>query len=142
MRHLRTSAVTRENGYVVICMRHYPRNFPKTLRDEYQPLLAPDAILFEEWKKAADTFGHDPAFAQVNYEKRFALGPEAQGELARLAELSRERNVYLVCQCAVGERCHRELLLLAARSLFEAEIGHVYHSYPDFEKRLPELGKS
>jgi uncharacterized protein (DUF488 family) len=75
----------------------------------------------------------------VDYEARYQLGPDAFNELQRLAKLSEEKVVYLVCQCSTGERCHREMLLLAARELLGAKVGNIYHSYPTFQARLPEI---
>jgi uncharacterized protein YeaO (DUF488 family) len=139
---LRTGAISREDAHIAVCMCFYPRNLPKTLRDEYRPELAPDRALFKEWQAAEKKVGHNEAFTKANYVQRFPLGEEALAELERLSKLSRKKKVYLLCQCAVGERCHRELLLLTAQALFGAKIGNVYHSYPGFEERLTKLAKA
>jgi hypothetical protein len=44
-----------------------------------------------------------------------------------------------VCQCDLGQRCHRELLLLTAREAFGATVRRIHHDYPRFQARLPEL---
>jgi uncharacterized protein YeaO (DUF488 family) len=118
---LRSGRVTRRDGHVVIVMRHYPRGLPRELRDEYVRALAPDEVLFREFKARARALGdHERAFADVDYERRFRLGAAGLRELERLSELSRTRDVYLVCQCRVGDSCHRELLLRLARERFAA----------------------
>lgn len=139
---LRTGAIKRDTSHIALCMAIHPRNLPGSLRDEYQSCLAPDRELFDDFKEKQKKIGHNQAFAAVNYEERFQLGPEAMEELKRLAALSQEKVVYLVCQCSVGERCHRELLLLTAKELLGAKVGNIYHSYPAFEARLPEIGQA
>lgn len=136
---IRSGALSRRDGYLAIAMCFYPRGLLKELRDEYVRGLAPDPVLFKDWQKHEKSHGHDAAFARSSYEDRFTLSDEALAALRRLAELSRERDVYLVCQCEVGERCHREILLLQARRDFGAETGEVYHEYPRYFAR-PEVG--
>jgi hypothetical protein len=136
---LRTGAIKRDTAYIAICMCLHPRNLPGSLRDEYQSCLAPDRELFDDFKEKQKKLGHNQAFAAVDYEARYQLGPDAFNELQRLAKLSEEKVVYLVCQCSTGERCHREMLLLAARELLGAKVGNIYHSYPTFQARLPEI---
>lgn len=136
---LRTGAIKRETSHIAICMCLHPRNLPASLRDEYQSCLAPDRELFDDFKEKQKKIGHNQAFAAVNYEARYQLGPDALKELERLVKLSEEKVVYLVCQCSTGERCHREILLLAAKELLGAKIGNIYHSYPVFQARLPEI---
>jgi uncharacterized protein YeaO (DUF488 family) len=129
---IRKGEITRDDGYVVITMRFYPRGLRKELRDEYRGELAPEKGLFKEFKRHQAAEGHDEAFRLSRYERRFALGPDALAHLKRLSELARKTDVFLVCQCAVGERCHRELLLLMARKRFNAPVDRVFHRYPDF----------
>jgi hypothetical protein len=136
---LRTGAIKRESAHIAICMALHPRNLPGNLRDEYQSCLAPDRELFDDFKGQEKKIGHDKAFAAVNYEARFQMGADALEELKRLAKLSEEKVVYLVCQCSTGERCHRELLLLTAKELFGTKVGNIYHSYPIYQARLPEI---
>src|SRR5687767_7745897 len=97
-------------GYIVIGMCFYPRGVSKEWRHEYRADLAPDRELFREWKNFEKTSGHDAAFRLTNYETRFTLKSEALVHLDCLCE--REEDVYLICQCQVGERCHREMLML------------------------------
>src|SRR3989338_317626 len=118
--------VTRANGYIVIAMCFYPRGLKKELRDEYLSSLAPDKALFKDWQEFAKRYGHEAAFV----------------ELERLTVLSRQKDVYLVCQCSEGERCHREMLLLAAKKAFGAEIAPVSQEYPRFLARLQPRGPS
>lgn len=134
-KQIRTGEVGRRHGHIAIAMCFYPRGLRKELRDEYRRNLAPDVKLFKEWQIHEKKSGHDEAFRLSRYEKRFTLSPEAMSDLERLSALSREKDVYVVCQCAVGERCHREILLLLAKKKFRAPISKVFHEYPDFFAR-------
>lgn len=133
---LRSGKLSRKDGYIVVAMAFYPRGMEKTLRDEYQAALAPDRELFREWKGYEEKFGHDEAFVRSNYEARFKLDYEAMYKLRRIVERAANQDVYLVCQCAPGERCHREMLLLAAQKKLGAKTGPIHHAYPVFEARL------
>jgi uncharacterized protein YeaO (DUF488 family) len=118
-------------------MRFYPRGIARELRDEYLRSLSPDETLFREFKTRQRALrDHTRAFQEVEYERRFSLGEEGLRDLARLAELSRERDVYLICQCEVGEVCHRELLLLITRERLGVPTDRVLHRYLVFEARI------
>lgn len=136
---LRKGNLSRRDGYIVVAMAYYPRGLPVTVRDEYRPDLAPTRELFKDWQAHAKDAGHDEAFALCDYENRFVLGPDALLHLKDLAALSRTREVYLVCQCDLGQRCHRELLLWTAREAFGAQVRRIYHEYPVFQARIPGL---
>jgi uncharacterized protein YeaO (DUF488 family) len=127
---LRSGELTRAQGYIVVCMAFYPRGLKKDLLDEYRTHLAPDKELFKDWKNFEQQFGHDEAFKRSNYEARFTLNPEAMESLRRLTDKSRKQDVYLLCQCEPGQRCHREILLLIARDKLGADIGPVHNAYP------------
>ena len=134
---LLTGRVSKGNGYIVITMRRYPRFVRRELRDEYISQMAPDWKLFEDWlliKRA--TKEHEAAFRRSHYESRFTISPEGLEHLHRLSSLSRREDVYLVCQCKVGQRCHRELLILLAREWFHAEVEGPYNDYSLFQKRI------
>jgi len=133
---LRDGEISRAQGYMVVCMAFYPRGLKKELMDEYRTHLAPDRELFAEWKEYEKKFGHEEAFKKSNYEARFALPPDALESLRRLTDISRKQDVYLICQCQIGERCHREILALIARDKYRAEIAPLHNEYPVFEARL------
>ena len=137
---LKTGALARATSYIVITMCHYPRGIRKELIDEYVKDLAPDAALLKDFliEKKRREGNHNAAFASVNYEQRFKLEAEGIAELRRLAALSGERDVTLVCQCAPDQRCHRELLLILARQWYGARTELRRFSYPLFERRVPE----
>lgn len=130
--------LTREQGHIVVCMRHYPRYLKKELRDEYHHELAPDEKLFEEFQAMKKKLGgdHNAAFRLVRYEDRFRLSDEASAELRRLSELSQTKDVYLACMCGPGERCHRDLLLIYAQHCFGAPAAKPRFPYPAFERRI------
>ena len=133
---IRAGQIRRPEHYVAVCMAHYPRGLKKELMDEYRVNLAPDRQLFSEWKDFEEKFGHEEAFVRSNYENRFIISPQGFESLRRLLDVSHKKDVYLVCQCEVGERCHREMVLLAAQHVLAAKIGPIHKSYPDFESRL------
>jgi uncharacterized protein YeaO (DUF488 family) len=128
--------ITRRDGYIVIAMRFYPRGLRKALRNEYISDLAPSRSLFNKWRKLRERYSHSEAIKEAEYEKKFSLTPNGLTQLKRLSELSKKRDVFLVCQCPLGERCHRELLLIAAHELFGAKVGRVYNKYSKYVRRL------
>lgn len=139
---VRKQELTKNDGYLVIAMRFYPRGLKKELWDEYRSELAPQAELFKEWKEFEAEFGHEAAFEKSDYESRFELSRRSLAYLEELSKMSQEKNVYLICQCDLGERCHREMLLLMAQKLFHAQTDSLSHSYPVFEKRIDEMKRA
>ena len=132
--------VSRETSYIVITMRRYPRFVNRLLRDEYLTCMSPDWPLFEDWLAAKRKFNdHDGAFAKAKFEERFDVNDEGLEHLARLCAMAADRDVYLVCQCHTGHRCHREFLLIMAKRLFKANVEKPRNAYPIFEKRMPDF---
>lgn len=136
---LRRGELTKADGYLVIAMAFYPRGLKKDLWDEYRSDLAPGRDLFKDWKEVESHDGHDAAFQKTDYEGRFQVGRRALEHLESLAKLSRTQDVYLICQCEMGERCHREILLLLAQQAFQAPVSPVFHSYEKFMSRVEEV---
>jgi uncharacterized protein YeaO (DUF488 family) len=123
-------------------MRYYPRFLRKELRDEFICDLAPAKELLTDFNAAQKQLGdHNSSFAEVDYEQRVMFSPDALAHLERLAELSARKDVYLLCICEHGARCHREMLMLLAQKLYGCKIGEVFHKYPTFAKRIPELAR-
>src|SRR5438046_1340610 len=114
---LKSGALTKANGYIVVPMCHYPRGLARKSIDEYVKALAPEKKLLDDFHAERERLGgnHNAAFLSCDYQRRFTLSSEGISALERLAELSRTRDVFLVCQCALDQRCHRELLLIMAR---------------------------
>lgn len=138
---VKAGLIKRPHDYVVVTMRYYPRFFKKELRDEFICVLAPVKELLKDFNDAQKRLkDHNGSFAEVDYENRFDLSKEGMDHLKRLAVLSKQTDVYLICICASKERCHREMLLLLAKERFRCKIDKVYHSYPDFEKRIEKIG--
>ncbi|MCM2323604.1 MAG: DUF488 domain-containing protein [Oligoflexia bacterium] len=124
---------------VVVTMRRWPRQLRRALRDEYVSTLSPDIRLLDDFLALRRQLGdHDLAFDRARYERRFELTDEGIRELQRLSDLSRKKDVYLVCQCGSGHKCHRELLLILAREWFGAPAEKPAQRYPIFEKRARE----
>lgn len=136
---IKQSEIPRKNSHIVIVMCFYPRGIKKELSDEYRKELAPDRPLFQDWKTFERGHGHDEAFRLANYEKRFTPSPTALFHLKEYSDMSTSKDVYFVCQCALGERCHREMLLLTAQKRFGTKIDRVFHAYQEYEKRIPTL---
>lgn len=132
---IRSGEVNREQGMVVIAMCRYPRALRRELRDSYESALGPSRELLADFLAQQTKHGHERGFAACHYQERFTLTEGAHARLGELAEQSRKRDVFLVCQCTVGERCHRELLLLLAGRDFRAKVGKVFHAYPTFLRR-------
>jgi uncharacterized protein YeaO (DUF488 family) len=126
------------NRYVVITMRRYPRFVNRAYRDEYVSEMSPDWPLFEDWLSAKRRHGdHNGAFEKSGFEERFSISEAGLEHLARLVDLSLKKDVYFVCSCKTGQRCHRELVLMIARKLFKnADVEKPLNSYPIFAKRL------
>ncbi len=133
---IRSGALTRENGYIVISMCFYPRGLKKELKDEFRNDLAPTPELLKDFKHFQALEGHGAGFEKSHYEERFSLSRRAFEYFRWLAKSSVEKDVYLVCQCELGERCHREILLLIAQKEFEIATDPVFHTYPIYLKRL------
>lgn len=137
-----TDRVNREKGYLVITMRRYPRFVNRQLRDEYLNSMSPVPELHEDWLSAKRKYNdHNGAFARSKFEERFAISPEGLEHLARLSAMSHEKDVYLVCNCQVGYKCHRELVLMVAKKWFGADAERPRNSYPIFAERIRKKPK-
>src|SRR4051794_17301672 len=108
-------------------MRHHPRGLSSELRDEYISALAPEPELFQDFRGALEGRGHNEAFEAVDYEERFWLSEKGIGELKRITDASQSEDVHLVCQCRIGQKCHRELLMIWASLAFRARIDETFH---------------
>ena len=137
VKELSAGAIQRRFGHTVVVMQYYPRFVGRDLIDEYCRNLAPAKDLFTEFKALERSLkDHDRAFEQIHYEERFSLSPEGVSDLQRLSALSAARDVYLICQCLALQRCHADLLLLAARHLFQAGVQWPRQTYDVFSNRL------
>lgn len=136
------SRITKLHGHVVVVTRYYPRFLKRNRIHEYLSVLAPAKELLHDFKDAEEIQGdHDKGFESIDYESRFELSEEGLAELARLAGLAKEKVVYLVCHCKIGQCCHRELLMLMLESLHGAKIARVFHPYSIFQRRLAGAAK-
>lgn len=129
--------ITKLHGHIVVVTHFYPRFLKRKLVDDYIKDLAPTRELLSEFKAAEkETGDHDQGFKAVDYESKFTLSDSGLAELARLSALAETKDVYLVCHCSVGQRCHRELLLMIAKKHFGATVGRIHHAYSTFEHRV------
>ncbi len=135
---LKSGALNRANGMIVLPMCHYPRGLSKTLLDEYVKALGPNKTLLDHFHAERERLGgnHNAAFISSRYQDTFSLSAKGVAELERFAKLSADRDVYFVCQCHLDQRCHRELLLIMARRWWGAKTELRTFSYPNFERRL------
>lgn len=131
--------ITKLHGHIVVVTHYYPRFLKRKLIDEYIKELAPTRELLTEFKETEKTAGdHDEGFEVMNYESKFTLSESGLAELSRITSLAATKDVYLVCHCTVGQRCHRELLLMIAKEKFSGVVGRVHQPYPVFAERLKE----
>lgn len=128
---VRSREVSKKDGVIAVTMRYYPRGLRRDLVDYFISELAPDRDLIRDFKKIEKVVGHEAAFQKVHFWKRFRLSDLALEALGKLAEQSRTKHVYLVCQCKLGDRCHREFLMRVARARFGVETGVVANRYDD-----------
>ena len=133
------SRVTKSHGQIVVVTQYYPRFLKRKMIHEYLHSLAPSRELLTEFKDAEKESGeHDLAFEKIDYESKFRLGGEGKAELERLASLSKTGHVFLVCHCEVGQRCHREILMVIAKVMFDADIGKLSFSWETIRRRIPD----
>lgn len=134
---IQSGRVNRDQAYLAVVMRFYPRFLKKEKVDVYIRDLAPEATLFAEFKKKdRELANHNSAFYLVKYEARFDLTPAGRAKLKELSDLSHERDVVLICQCRDFDRCHCDLLLLWAERHYGAKAQGLIFDYPDFKARL------
>lgn len=136
---IRSSRVTRRHGRIVVVTRFYPRYLQKKLVDEYASDLAPAKELLVEFKDREKAIeDHDRAFDEISYESKFTLRSDGLDHLRSLCELARDRDVYFVCHCKIGSRCHREILMLIGSELFGAKVGRLHFDWDGIRRRLPQ----
>jgi uncharacterized protein YeaO (DUF488 family) len=134
---VKSGAVTTADGHLVVTMRVYPRFLARDLISEYVSSLSPAADLFADYRERKKRSGdQDASFEGARYQERFELSEVSLRELARLAELSRHEDVFLICQCDRSELCHVDLMLLIAEHRFGTTIGELAGAYAEFRARL------
>jgi len=134
---LKRGNLSTRHAHRVVVMQYYPRFLPKSSIDENIHALAPARDLFTEFKaKARECKDHNVAFESIHYEQRFQLSTEGLAHLERLCEISKEKDVFLICQCGPLERCHADLLLITAKLTFGAQTQRLRCRYLQYEARL------
>jgi uncharacterized protein YeaO (DUF488 family) len=139
LEELRSGVIKKSDGWLCLTTRYYPRFLKPGEIDEYVSDLAPSKKLLTEFKNKSARVGHDEAFEAVDYQLKFTLNEKGHAHLKMLTDLGKARDVYILCYCARGLYCHREMLLLLARDRYGAEIGPLTHAYPDFLKRIKDV---
>ncbi len=137
---IKNGRITKRDGHLVVTMRHYPRFLSKSLTDDYKPELAPAKELFTRYREIKKTVSdQSEAFEQAQYQNKFTLSEAGLTALKELTALSREKAVYMICQCEKNERCHVDLMLLIAENKCGAAIGSVPFDYTEFRERLATI---
>ncbi|MFA5034033.1 MAG: DUF488 family protein [bacterium] len=96
---------TPEDGIRILVMRKWPRGVPKANVDRWIKELGPSTELLNDWTEHKINWGE--------YEKRYRCemeNPERQQSIRKIAELSGEKAVTLLCWEKSDEYCHRRLL--------------------------------
>lgn len=93
-----------EDGIRILVMRKWPRGVPKDKIDRWIKKLGPSNELLDHWNKHKDW----PIYKKRFFEEMTA--PEKQRLIREIAELSKKRNVTLLCWEESDEYCHRRLL--------------------------------
>jgi uncharacterized protein YeaO (DUF488 family) len=141
--------ITKTHGQIVVVTQYYPRFLKRSLIHEYQHGLTPTRELLKDFKDAEKSAierlgkdkiseAHNQAFDDVGYEDKFTLTPDAISELGRLAEIAKTGDVYLVCHCKIGDRCHREILMLYAEVNFESKISKISYPWIKIRERIAD----
>lgn len=128
--------ITRLHGRIVVVTHYYPRFLKSNLIHDYYKSLAPTRELLSEFKAAESRLGHDEGFLAVDYENKFWLSDEGLRDLQKLAADAHDKTIYIVCHCRVGQRCHRELLMIMAEKRFGAPIGRLSFDWERFRMRV------
>lgn len=138
------SRVTKRHGRIIVVTRYYPRFLKKPLITEYEGNLAPTKELLTEFKDAEREIGdHNAAFEQVDYEAKFTLNDEGLARLEELSIAAQAEEIYFVCHCAMGQKCHREILMRMAAEFYSAPVARTYFDYKKLLSRgLGALRKS
>lgn len=134
---IKNGTVTKEDAYLVVTMRMYPRFLSKSLIDDFKQSLSPQKELFERYREIKKQIGsQNEAFELAHYQQKFTLTPTGLQELRALVEVSKKQDVYMICQCERNERCHVDLMLLIAKKEFNAKIGELPYEYYEFCAKL------
>ena len=130
--------ITRVHGRIIVVTHYYPRFLKSQLIDEYFKSLAPSRELLTEFKEAEEKLGDSNlAFEQIDYENKFWLSENGFAELQSLAIEAQTKTIYFVCHCPIGQRCHREILMVIANELYGAPVGKLHFPWEKFRARLP-----
>jgi len=75
---LKSGALTKAAGHIVVPMCHYPRGLRKTLIDEYVKALAPDKTLLDDFHAARERLdgNHNLTFRNCKYQQRFSISAD------------------------------------------------------------------
>lgn len=93
------------DGLRLLVTQYWPRGVARTAVDEYVRVLGPSRSLLQAFRSGE--------IAWREYKTRYLAemrGEAQQAEIHRLAKLSREQNVTVMCVCPDESHCHRSLL--------------------------------
>ena len=96
---------SRNDGLRVLATSYWPRGVTRERAGTYIRALAPSRELVRGFK--------DGEIAWTEFRRRYLAemrGERQREEIARLAELARDKTITIMCMCPDESRCHRRLL--------------------------------
>jgi uncharacterized protein YeaO (DUF488 family) len=110
----------KSDGLRILIARYRPRALPKSKENwnKWWKDLAPSKALHKDYMKEKAIDWHE-------YKRRFIIeiinNPEALDKIQELRQLSKNKDVTLLCHCYnVGNHCHRYLIRDMIKSQTEA----------------------
>jgi uncharacterized protein YeaO (DUF488 family) len=94
------------DGTRVLVTRYYPRGVKKTHFDLWLHDVSPEATLLKDYRnKGVDWRGFSAKF-----RRQLRTMPASKEAMKQLVELSRNREVTILCYEKEGEKCHRNIV--------------------------------
>jgi len=95
-----------EDGVRVLVTRYYPRGVKKDRFDEWLRPLSPSRELLSSYRSGKKNWGQ----FRESFLSELKANPDAIKEIRRLAALSQDGDVTLLCYERAGLPCHRHIL--------------------------------
>lgn len=93
------------DGLRILITRYYPRGVKKGHFDKWMRELAPSKDLLKEYKDGQI----DWKFFQSNFKKQMKKN-ESLEIIEKLVNISKQKNITLLCYEKDGDNCHRHIL--------------------------------
>jgi len=89
-------------------------------------LLAPSALLLNDFTRAKRYYEHNAAFELVDYTVRFRRqiirSNDSMAELFKISLRAKEHTIFFVCFEGMQKACHRRILMRICESEFGAKV--------------------